>query len=96
MLAAVLPAATRSESAADSEAAAGAPVLHFDASSGTALLDGQRVQALHVLAELRQAMADDTAAAASGASRGVAAWGEDGHDGFAYDRRYKALLDHLS
>ena len=96
MLAAVPPAPARPDSTAEGEAAAAAPVLHFDAGSGTVLLDGRRVQALHVLAELRQAMVDDTAAAATSSSRGASAWGEDGHDGFAYDRRYKALLDHNS
>ena len=76
---------------------ANAPVLTLDASSGHVLLDGQRVQALHVLAELRQPMVEDTTAASHSSSRSSAAWNEDSSgDGFAYDRRHKALLDYVA
>ena len=97
MLAAVMATAAAANGTGDAESAAAAPVLTFDAGSGVALLGGQRVQALHVLAELRQPMVDDTAATTSSSSRSAAVWNDDGNgDGFTYDRRYKALLDHVA
>ena len=90
MLAAALHPTT---AAIQSGEAATAPVLSFDGGSGAVLLDGQRVQTLHVLAELRQSMVDDTAAA-SYFSKSNSATAID--HGFEYDRRHKALLDNVA
>ena len=99
MLAALLATPPHNTGKGDgvSEGSAAALVLTFDAASGVVLLDGQQVQALHVLADLRQSMVDDSAASSHSSSRTPSVGNEAGNgDGFAYDRRHKALLDYVA